>query len=147
MKPADEAFLASVYASTRREELARIDWSRKQIDDFLDMQFQAQHRYYQEQWPETNFDIVLFEGIPVGRLYLDRRVDEFRIVDIALLPEYRGRGIGSSLLKDVLNEAQAAAKVVRIHVEKNNPALGLYRRLGFTQIGDAGVYLLMEWKA
>ena len=80
-----------------------------------------------------------------GELALDRRPDEFRIIDIALLAEARRQGIGSHLLREILAEAGRAGLPVRIHVEQNNPALGLYHRLGFRQIGDEGVYYLMEW--
>jgi ribosomal protein S18 acetylase RimI-like enzyme len=108
------------------------------------MQFVAQHKFYMEQFSAADFHIVELHDQPIGRLYVDRREDEIRIIDIALLPEHRNKGIGSALLKDILTEAHAAALPVRIHVERNNPALGLYQRLGFREIGDQGVYLLME---
>ena len=141
----DEPFLCRLYASTREEELAVVPWSRAEKDAFLEMQFKAQHTYYQEQFKQANFDLVLLAGEPIGRLYLDHRRDELRIIDIALLPEYRRRGIGSRLLQQVLAEADTAVLPVRIHVEHNNPALKLYHRLGFRRIGDQGVYFLMEW--
>ncbi len=96
-------------------------------------------------FPAARFDIVRYRGRRVGRLYVDRRADEIRIIDIALLPERRGDGIGGAMMQALLDEAAAAGKPVRIHVEKFNRALGLYRRLGFSQIEDQGVYLLMEW--
>lgn len=140
----DLGFLAKVYASTRQEEVAKTGWSQPQIDEFLAMQFKAQHTFYQEQFANADFDIVEADGKDIGRLYLDHREDEIRIVDIALLPECRGTGIGTRLLNDILNTATKRNVLVRIHVEKNNPALSLYKRLGFNQIEDQGVYLLME---
>jgi ribosomal protein S18 acetylase RimI-like enzyme len=92
------------------------------------------------------FDVILVGGQPAGRLYLHRRDDEIRIMDIALLPEYCDRGIGTTLLHGLLSEAAAAGKPLRIHVERFNPALRLYERLGFRQIDDRGVYLFMEWR-
>jgi ribosomal protein S18 acetylase RimI-like enzyme len=83
---------------------------------------------------------------PIGRLYLDRREAEIRIIDIALLTSERRNGVGGALLREVLTEARAAGKAVRIHVERNNPALRLYHRLGFNEIEDQGVYYLMEWR-
>jgi ribosomal protein S18 acetylase RimI-like enzyme len=142
----DREFLCRVYASTRREELASVPWTAEQKDAFLRMQFRAQDTHYRAHYPHAEFSIILLDGCPVGRLYLDRRADEIRIVDIALLPEHRGAGIGSSLLRGILAEAARTGKAVTIHVEHNNPALRLYRRLGFTPIGDAGVYTLMEWR-
>ncbi len=140
----DLGFLAKVYASTRLEEVAKTGWKQEQIDEFLSMQFWAQHQFYQEQFSDADFEIVQIDGVDAGRLYLEQREDEVRIVDIALLPEFRGTGFGSKLLNDVIGEAFKKNKAVRIHVEKNNPALNLYQRLGFRQIEDKGVYLLME---
>ena len=142
----DMAFLKSVYVSTRQEEMAQTGWTREQIDEFLGFQFNAQHQFYQMQYPDAQYAVILLDGEPVGRLYLDRREDEHRVVDIALLPQYRGKGLGYALMRDVLLEALAARKPVRIHVEQNNPALRLYKRLGFQHRGDNGVYYLMEWQ-
>lgn len=144
IRPDDRDFLYQVYASTRQEELAPLGWDRAQVDAFLEMQFAAQHDYYQEQFPKGDFQVVLLDGRPVGRLYLDRREDEIRIVDIALLTENRGAGVGGALMAGILDEAAPTGLPVRIHVEKNNRALGLYQRLGFLPIADRGVYHLME---
>lgn len=141
----DTDFLYQVYASTRADELAIVDWSQEQKDAFLQMQFDAQHRYYQEYYANASFDVILRDSQPIGRLYLDRREDEVRIVDIAILPEHRNAGVGTALLRDIMSEAASMDKVVTIHVEKFNPALRLYRRLGFRQKGDSGVYSLLEW--
>ena len=108
------------------------------------MQFRAQDTYYRGQFKRASFLVVELEGEPIGRLYTDRREDEIRILDIALLPEYRGRGLGSALMQEILAEAAEASKAVRIHVERFNPALRLYERLGFRHCQDQGVYLLME---
>ena len=143
----DRAILYNIYASTRIEEIARLNWSKKQKDEFLHMQFTAQHSYYQNQFTRADFNLILNDKQVIGRLYLDRREDEFRIIDIALLPSHRNKGIGKALMEDILAEAKMAEKPVRIHVEKQNPALNLYNRLGFTQIGDTEVYYLMEWIA
>ena len=145
MRAGDRDFLYRVYASTRTEELAVVDWSEAEKAAFLEQQFEAQHGYYQAQFPDAAFQVIERDGEPIGRLYLDRRADEIRIIDIALLPAHRRAGIGGALLREILGEAAAAGKAVRIHVERNNPALALYHRLGFKEIEDQGVYLLMEW--
>ncbi|MDY7092533.1 MAG: GNAT family N-acetyltransferase [Acidobacteriota bacterium] len=142
----DEAFLMRVYFSTREEELRPVPWSDEQKAAFLEQQFRAQHDFYRQQFPDARFDLVLHYGQPVGRLYVDRREDEIRIIDIALLTEARGKGLGGRLLEELLAEAREAGKAVRIHVERNNPALRLYHRLGFESIEDQGVYYLMEWR-
>jgi ribosomal protein S18 acetylase RimI-like enzyme len=144
IRPDDAALLLEIYASTRTEELAQVPWTEAQKIAFLRMQFDAQHRFYQEQFPDASFQVILLGDRPIGRLYLHRRDDELHIIDIALLPAYRRTGLGGALLRDVLAEADAAGKPVRIHVERFNPALRLYERLGFSRTGDTGVYFLME---
>jgi ribosomal protein S18 acetylase RimI-like enzyme len=143
----DEEILYRIYASTRTEELAPVPWTEAQKEAFLRMQFQAQSQDYAANYPDAAFLVILVDGAPAGRLYLDRRQNELLIVDIALLPEHRGNGVGGTILRDLLAEAAAAGKPVRIHVEHLNPALRLYERLGFRRIGDGGIYLLMEWTA
>ncbi len=142
--PDDTPFLYQVYASTREEELAPLGWDESQKTAFLQMQFTAQHRYYHEQFPDADYQIILSGDRPIGRFYVDRRPDEINILDIALLPEQRRAGIGTALLKAILAEADQAGKPVRIHVERFNPALHLYERLGFVKTADTGVYFRME---
>ncbi len=142
---ADRAFLYRVYAGTRADEMALLDWDLVQKEAFLRQQFEAQHRYYREQFRAARFDIIEQGGRDIGRLYVDRRDDELRIIDIALLPEARGAGAGGALMRDLLDEATAAGLPITIHVERMNRALRLYRRLGFVEIEDQGVYLLMRW--
>ena len=144
--PKDEVFLNQLYASTRQEEMALTGWAPEKIKEFLDFQFKAQHAYYQEAFPKASFQLILLKNRPIGRLYIDRRVDEIRIVDIALLPDHRGKGIGKTLMQGVLKEGEKNNLPVRIHVEHNNPAMRLYERLGFRRSGDTGVYYLMEWE-
>ncbi len=143
----DADFLCSVYASTRAEELAATDWSAEQKRAFCRQQFDAQDTHYRAHYPTAEFSIIERGGVAVGRLYVDRWAQEIRIMDIALLPEHRGAGIGTKLLQELQEEARAAGKALTIHVEKFNPALRLYERLGFKVREDKGVYLLMEWRA
>ncbi|HEX8076968.1 MAG TPA: GNAT family N-acetyltransferase [Chthoniobacterales bacterium] len=144
--PADEEFLARVYASSRADELSVTGWPEQLKADFCRSQFDAQSAYYAENYPGAAFQIIERDGWPVGRLYVDRWEKEIRIVDITLLPDARGTGIGTKLLADLQNEAGAVGKALTIHVERFNRALGLYQRLGFEQVEDKGVYLLMRWE-
>jgi ribosomal protein S18 acetylase RimI-like enzyme len=142
----DLPFLRELYASTRREEMALSGWPEEQIEAFLRQQFEAQHRFYMAEFSGAAFKLILGEeGEPIGRLYLEERDDEFRVIDIALMPPQRGKGIGGRIMQDIIDRAAQAHKAVRIHVEKNNPAMQFYRRLGFTKVEDQGVYDLMEW--
>jgi ribosomal protein S18 acetylase RimI-like enzyme len=143
---ADREFLLRVYASTREHELASLAWSDQQRAQFLAMQFDVQDRSWRQQRPGACFDVVLIDGVPAGRLYVDRTPEEIVIVDIALLPEFCGRGIGSELLRSLLDEADASALPLRLHVAAGNPALRLYRRLGFVHVAEDGVYILMQWR-
>jgi ribosomal protein S18 acetylase RimI-like enzyme len=143
--PQDAELLFRVYASTRVEELSVVAWDDAQKEAFLRAQFDAQDRWYREHYERASFDVVLVGGEPGGRLYVHRGQSEIRIVDIALLPEHRGGGVGTALLRDLLDEAAAAGKCVTIHVERFNPALRLYEQLGFAVAEDKGVYLLLEW--
>jgi ribosomal protein S18 acetylase RimI-like enzyme len=133
-----------VYASTRAEELAVVPWDDVQKEAFLRQQFDAQDAWWHENYAEASFDVILVDGEPAGRLYVHRGPSEIRIVDIALLPEHRGSGVGTRLLDDLLAEGDAGAKNVTIHVERMNPALRLYERLGFALAEDKGVYLFLE---
>ena len=110
------------------------------------MQFDAQRKFYESEYPGAEFQIILVAGEPAGRLYIHRRDQEIRIMDIALLPEFRGRGIGTMLLNEILAEGERAARPVTIHVESFNPAQRLYQRLGFVQVANNGVYHLLEWR-
>jgi ribosomal protein S18 acetylase RimI-like enzyme len=143
----DLPFLARVYASTRAAELAATCWSREHKTAFVDQQFRAQHAHYQRYYPEADWLVIVRRGDNIGRLYVERWPTQHRIIDIALLPEYRGKGLGEALLRDLMDEATAAGKAVSIHVEKFNPAMRLYRRLGFQTAEDKGVYDLMRWTA
>lgn len=141
----DRAFLLAVYTGTRLEELAATDWSDAQKAEFCEMQFEAQDAHYHTHYPAAERSLVLADGIPAGRLYVDRWPREIRIMDIALLPEFRGQGIGTEILTRLQDEARTSEKPLSIHVERFNPALSLYARLGFTLAEDKGVYLLLHW--
>jgi GNAT superfamily N-acetyltransferase len=143
---ADLPFLERLYGSTRVDELALTDWSDAQKAAFIAMQFSAQHAHYQKHYVGSDFFVIERGGEAIGRLYLARWRAEHRIVDIALLPAHRGGGLGTALLADLLDEAAAVGKAVTIHVEKFNPAMSLYRRLGFVAAGEEGAYDLMRWE-
>lgn len=145
INPDDDAFLCRLYASTRAAEMELVDWSDEQKTAFLRMQFDAQHRYYTQNFPAARFDVIENHGEPIGRLYVDYRQAEIRVIDIALLPAHRGKGLGSQLMRELLGQGAEASLPVTIHVEQFNPALRLYRRLGFRDKHIEGVYLLMAW--
>jgi GNAT superfamily N-acetyltransferase len=142
---ADYAFMRDLYASTRAEEMTRFPFDDAQKRVFLDQQFAAQFEHYRIHYPTCERNIIEKDGVSIGRLWVDEWRDQIRIVDIALVPEERGTGVGSRLLHDVLARGSASGKPVTIHVEAFNPALRLYQRLGFEHVDTNGVYYLMRW--
>jgi ribosomal protein S18 acetylase RimI-like enzyme len=141
----DLPFVAALYASTREAEVAQTGWPVEAQRAFLAQQFEAQHRHYRQHYYDAEWLILERAGAAIGRLYLFEDATEFTIVDISLIPEARGQGIGAALLEDVCALARGKGKIVSIHVEKNNPARRLYGRLGFEVKEDLGVYDLMTW--
>lgn len=142
---ADHEFLVGLYGSTREEELSQVAWAPGQLEAFVRMQFAAQDTEYRRHNPHGSFDVVEVDGRPVGRLIVDRRPADIRVVDVSLVPQARGAGIGTRLLEDLIEEARATGRIVSIHVEAHNRAAGLYARLGFAVAADLGVYRRMEW--
>ena len=146
----DNDALLRIYASTRLEELKlATNWSEELKQKFLEFQFNAQHNYYQEIYTGAHFWMIEKKGEPIGRLYLDENFENktVRIIDITLLPEWRGKGIGNQIIMDIIHFAAKRNQPVSIHVESFNPAMNLYKKMGFELIDITnGVYHLLEWK-
>lgn len=143
----DEAFLRELYSSTRVEEFAGLNWDAQQKLALLEMQFEAQRRSYQNQFPTAGHQVIFRNGVPVGRLVVDRSVEPILLIDIALLPAHRRSGIGTSLIRDLQDEAKGGNRSVQLHVEASNQALRLYERLGFERTVQRGPYWEMEWRS
>lgn len=141
----DEGFLRLVYTEGRLAEFAHVAWPPGALEAFLGQQFAAQSAHYAGNYAGAEFLVILLDGEPVGRLYVQRGEREIRVMEIGLLAAARGRGIGTGLLQGILDEGQATGRVVSMHVERHNPALRLYRRLGFQVVADLGVYLQLQW--
>ena len=138
--PEDNPFYLRVYSSTRADEMALVDWNAAQKEAFLKMQFEAQRQFYLANYPEAIYYVIERAGQPVGRMIVDRSDKTIRLMDIALLPEHRNAGIGSGLIKELLEEADHANRPVLLHVETFNPAMKLYKRLGFVKSGELSFY-------
>jgi Acetyltransferases len=137
--PEDESFLFEVYASTRADEMKLVPWSEAQQEEFLRMQFAAQHKHYQSEYPDADYQIILLHDRSIGRLYVDRRAAEIRILDVTLLPEYRNRGIGSPLIQALIAEGKNTGKAVSIYVDNFGGAASLFERLGFSKVENNGM--------
>jgi GNAT superfamily N-acetyltransferase len=127
--------------------MAMVDWDDAAKQQFLDMQHRAQAYHYQTHNPDADYMLILVDAVPAGRLYVERGGEHVDLLDIALLPPYRGRGIGGRLIQDLIDEARREQRPLRCHVERFNRAWDLYQRLGFRPIADAGMYAHLEWVA
>jgi GNAT superfamily N-acetyltransferase len=141
----DESVLFEIYASTRKEELDLTGWDAATRQAFLNHQFSAMRNGYRSMFPQAVFSIILLGGRPIGRQVVDRTPDEIRLVDIALLPDFCGRGIGTKLMRDLLAEATEVGKPIRLQVLIHSRATSFYTRMGFRQVGEPDVYETMEW--
>jgi ribosomal protein S18 acetylase RimI-like enzyme len=142
--PGDGDLLLAVYASTRAAELALVAWDEATKRAFVEQQYAAQDTHYRAHYPGATWQVIEAGGEPAGRLIVHRGERDIRVMDIALLPEHRGRGLGTAVLGELAAEADPAQRRLSIHVERTNPARRLYERLGFVAVEAGEVYVLME---
>ena len=138
----DEPFLFALYSETRAKEMAIVQWDDHQQHAFLKQQFQAQHQHYTSKYEDASFEIIEADGKPVGRLYTAEIGDEIRILDITILSEFRGEGIGTSLIAEILHRADEKHKPVQIYLETDNQSTNLFARMGFAPVADEGLHQL-----
>jgi ribosomal protein S18 acetylase RimI-like enzyme len=141
----DQDFAFDLYAMVRAAELAPVPWPEEEKRRFLRQQAALQHRHYVANYPGADLLLIERDSAPIGRVYVYRTIDEIRLMDIALVPERRNRGIGTALIREILDEARATRRKVTLHVEPDNPAQRLYARLGFRLIEHRGVYDFLGW--
>lgn len=144
--PLDEDFLIDLYGTTRQAELDQVDWPPQAREAFIRSQYMAQDHHYRTQYQDADFNVIEIDGVAAGRLCIARWPDEIRVMDIALLPSCRGRGVGNSVLRTICSDAAATKRSVSVHVERLNPARRLYMRLGFVVIESGPVYELLVWR-
>ena len=142
---ADEDLFLQLYKSSRGDDLRGLGWDEDRISEFLEMQYDAQVKFYMSDFPDASDEVVSWESKPIGRLIVDRHTDEIRLVDIALLPDYRNRGLGSQVVRKLQAEAAAQHKPLRLQMIRFNRALGLFERLGFVRASETGTHFQMEW--
>jgi GNAT superfamily N-acetyltransferase len=143
-RDADATFLQSLYASTRAAELDQVDWPQEIKDAFIAHQFNAQRQQYRQHYSSAAFLLIEQAGEPIGRFYLHLARAELRLMDVTLLPERRGQGLGTALMQRLLDWGDALHLPVTLHVEPFNPAQRLYLRLGFETLEVRGVYHFMQ---
>ena len=142
----DQEFLIGVYASTRAAELAQVDWDESQKDAFIRWQYEMQKQEYDTRYPSARYEVILVDGVPAGRIWIGTDDTQIRLLDIGLLTEFQNRGVGTQLLRQLMDEATRTNKALRHMVfVLNENASRFYERLGFKTIEDVGGYLHMEW--
>lgn len=146
----DEDFLVAVYGSTREQELAMVPWTAEQKEAFLRFQLTAQLQHYRAEYPNAEYSIILCENQSVGRVYVDRRATEVRIMDITLLPEHRGKGISSPIIRRLMNEASGYGKRLSINLDKLSQSHSIFEKLGFKAAESTGedtsFHVLYVWQ-
>jgi GNAT superfamily N-acetyltransferase len=147
VQPDDEELIFTLYAASRSDEMAAWGWPEAQQLAFLRLQFNGRQQHYKSQYPQAEHQIILLDDKPIGGLVVVKLDNAYRLADIVLLPEYRGNGYGAALIGDLLEQAKQANKPVQLFVERFNPAIRLYQRMGFAIVGDIGSHLSMEWTA
>lgn len=144
--PADREFLIAVYGGTRAQELAQVAWDEGQKEAFVRWQFERQQEDYEQRYPNARYDIILVDGVPAGRIWVGIDDKQIRLLDIAVMEQFQNRGVGTILLRQLMDEATREGKVLRHMVfVLNDNAHRFYERLGFTTIEDLGGYKHMEW--
>jgi GNAT superfamily N-acetyltransferase len=141
----DEDLLVEIYQSSRGDDLRGLGWTEDRIREFLGMQYEAQQRFFESEYKCDDDEIILFEGKPVGRLIVERREHEIRCIDVALLPEHRNCGVGTSLIQRLQAEATREKKPLRLQVIRFNRAVNLLERTGFVRVSETGTHFQMEW--
>lgn len=143
----DEAFLFEVYLSSRGDDLTEMGWDAERVRSFLETQYAAQQRFLKANYPQGEDRIITLDTQPIGRIVVERNDQEIRVVDVALLPQYRNSGIGTYLIRELLTEAARLGKPFRTQVIRSSAAIGLFERLGIVKIGETGSHYQMEWRA
>jgi ribosomal protein S18 acetylase RimI-like enzyme len=142
---ADQEFLVGVFASTRVDELQALAWNPIQAEMFINIQYNAQQQSYRLSYPTAENNIILHDGKPIGRMLIDRSEEAIHLVDIAILPDYRNRGVGAELIGGLLAEGAKRGREVVLSVFHTNPAIHLYDRLGFSKVDEQSLYWKMRW--
>jgi len=142
--PTDTPFLRWLFASSRSSNFESALLSEEGLAQLLDMQFEAQRRHYARHYPKARSWLLVEVGEPVGRLIETSETDHLLLIDLAVAPSARRRGLATWMIGELAQKARADGLPLRCHVDPSNDALGLYTRLGFTKLGSEGGSLVLE---
>ncbi|MFP3917579.1 GNAT family N-acetyltransferase [Lysinibacillus telephonicus] len=141
----DESFMYKLFVSTRIQEFTLLHLSEKQIQSLLKMQYDAQKNSFHTRFPNATYEMIYLEGVRIGRMITDKKRHCIHLVDISLLPEYRGKGYGTEIIKTIQKVAIMERMDVTLYVLQGNPAQNLYERCGFYVIEKVDPYLAMRF--
>jgi RimJ/RimL family protein N-acetyltransferase len=144
----DGAFRFKLFCDSRPAEFALLQLDPAAFEQLMRFQFHAQTLTYRANFPNARFDIIERDGAPIGRIVVNRPGTMLHIVDQAIVPAQRNRGLGTAIMKALMDEAGQAGLPVRLKVAStNDPSMQLYLRLGFVPIHAEPLYIEMEWQA
>jgi ribosomal protein S18 acetylase RimI-like enzyme len=143
--PEDMQFLGRLYRDSRRREVESWGWPPEQQEMFLEMQFHAQYRSYRATFPDAGDNIICQGNSPIGRVMVSQESASLRLIDIALLEEHRCRGIGGNLIRRLMQQCETNRLTLRLQVLQSNPAMRLYKRMGFVESSADSMYIQLEW--
>jgi len=143
----DREFLLSVYAAGREVELSLVPWDDAMKRTFIEHQYKAQDDHYRAYYKNATHDVILADGMPVGRLYLERTNKQIAILDIGVLPEFRMQGIATEMVHRLQEEARGHSALIRIYIESFNSADKLFTELGFEMVENDGGLRRFEWRS
>jgi ribosomal protein S18 acetylase RimI-like enzyme len=145
--PEDADFRYRLFCDSRLPEWYQVELDPALREQLMRHQFQAQTMSYRQHFPRARHDIIELAGERIGRIVVDRPGDQVHIVDHAIVPALRNQGIGTTIMRSLMDEAARAALPVRLKVAStNDPSLRLYLRLGFTPIAEIPLYIELEWR-
>jgi GNAT superfamily N-acetyltransferase len=145
VKPEDQGFLIELYKSSRGDDLRGLGWDEQRISEFLEMQYEAQQNFYRTDHEHAADELIMIDDKPIGRLLIESRAHEIRCIDLALLPGYRERGLGTGIIQKLQERARSAKKPLRLQVIRFSRAVSLFDRLGFVRTSETGTHFQMEW--
>lgn len=145
---ADRPFRLALFRASRGPGWDQVPLPAEMLAKLMEQQFQAQTQGYRAAYPEARLEVVMVDATPVGRLATDRGADALRLVDIAVIPERRGQGIGGAILRSLMEEAAAGGTPLTLQVARDNlAAQRLYHRLGFVMTASNETHLTLRWPA
>lgn len=142
----DTSVVFNIFGGTR-SEFGHLGWEQSQLDCFLRQQFDFQQRGYASTYPHATTEIIVVDGVTCGYQLVDRSGPEVVLVEVAVSPDFRGRGVGSKVLELLLESARRCKQDVVLNVRTDNPAQSLYERFGFSAVGEHGFYRSMRWES